>query len=282
MEAVPFPQGRLRTIYQVEPSRMMRADGFEWEHEIRVALPPSYSHTDRNYPVLWVTDNMLELALSVLQAMWHELIVVSVGADSTVPVNEVIAHRVYDFWPTEDRFPAGPGGDYVRADPRGKFLSSFRGGGAQTFLDFLVDDVRPLLQAEYRMDPDDHGLIGHPGGGSFVAYALFARPGAFKRYICGSPALYNCNGRIFEMEQEYADTHDDLPAHVFFGAGEAEMTETLSAATGNVSSMVKMAETLSFRGYPSLRLTVKVFPGESHGSVAIPLFTWGVQSVWAR
>ena len=37
--------------------------------------------------------------------------------------------------------------------------------------------------ADYRMN-DDHGLLGFSSGGLFVAFSLFARPGAFSRYIC--------------------------------------------------------------------------------------------------
>jgi predicted alpha/beta superfamily hydrolase len=129
------------------------------------------------------------------------------------------------------------------------------------------------------MDPDDHGIIGESGGGTFIGYALFARPGGFARYICGSPALYNSHNAIFDLEARYAAEHDDLRAHVFFAAGEAEITQPLINACGCMSSMAKMAETLSFRGYPSLRLTVKIFPGESHGILPL-LLRWGVPAVW--
>jgi predicted alpha/beta superfamily hydrolase len=131
------------------------------------------------------------------------------------------------------------------------------------------------------MDPDGHGLFGYSAGGAFVGYALFARPGAFAKYICGSPALYLSNGAIFKLEEQYAAEHDDLPADVFFGAGDAEITEPLIAGYGCVSSMAKMAETLSFRGYPSLRLTVKIFPGEIHQTAMHSVLVWGVRSLWS-
>jgi len=46
-----------------EPPRLMRAEGWEWEHEVRVWLPPTYHAFDKTYPTLWVTDNALEIAL---------------------------------------------------------------------------------------------------------------------------------------------------------------------------------------------------------------------------
>jgi predicted alpha/beta superfamily hydrolase len=227
-------------------------------------------------------DNRLEWALSVLETFGPELIVVSVGADATVSRREFFVRRTYDFGPTKDWSVAGPGGEYLRARQNSDALGELSGGGAQTFLDFLIDDVRPVLQAEYRMDPDDHALVGSSAGGTFVAYALFARPGSFARYLCGSPSLYVGDGIIFKLEQQYAAEHVDLPARVFFGAGEAEITQDYVAAVGCVSSMARLAETLSFRGYPSLRLTVKIFPGETHESKYLPFFSWSVRSVWTN
>jgi predicted alpha/beta superfamily hydrolase len=54
------------------------------------------------------------------------------------------------------------------------------------------------------MDPDDHGLLGYSAGGAFVTYALFARPGAFAKYICGSAGLYAGDNAIFDLEEKYA------------------------------------------------------------------------------
>jgi uncharacterized protein len=267
-------------FFSVQPSRTMRALGFGWEHEIRVALPFSYALTDWAYPVLWILDNQLEHALTVLAG--SDLILVSVGAGG-VPVREFGVRRAYDFAPTPDLSFTGAGGDYSRRETERlmpELLRSGAGGGAARFLDFLVDTVRPALAAEYRMDPGDHGLFGFSAGGAFVGYAIFSRPDAFTRYICGSPALNTGNFHIFELEERYAAAHSDLPAHVFFGAGEAEMSEYLLSGQGIVSSMARMVETLSIRGYPSLRMQARIFPGESHDTVLPYMLSWGVRSVW--
>src|SRR6187551_3569313 len=48
----------LRTLYfDVQPPRVVRIDGSEWRHEVRIALPVSYTSTQKLYPVLWLTDN---------------------------------------------------------------------------------------------------------------------------------------------------------------------------------------------------------------------------------
>jgi len=115
-------------------------------------------------------------------------------------------------------------------------------GGAARFLDFLVEEVKRFLASEYRMRSLDHGLFGFSQGGTFVGYTLFTQPGAFARYICGSPALNSSNHRIFELEEEYAARNGDIPVSVFFGGGELEMAEDWISGTGIVTSMARMPQ----------------------------------------
>jgi predicted alpha/beta superfamily hydrolase len=264
--------------FDLEPPRTMRTEGIEWEYELRVALPASYAHTDKRYPVLWITDNNLETALAVLGPL--DLILVGVGS-GRVPLREHARRRVYDLKPFPNYYFDGPGGDHLRrlmeAQP---YPFELRGGGADRFLDFLVSEARPALDGDYRMNAADHALLGFSAGGMFVCNALLTRPEAFARYICGSPSLYSGDLRIFELEEAYAATHDDLPVRAFFASGEAELTEPMINALGMVSGMARLVERLSFRGYPSLRLEARVFPGESHTTMLAPLIGWGVRSVW--
>jgi predicted alpha/beta superfamily hydrolase len=266
-------------LFSVEPPRTMRARGFEWDHEIRVALPSSYTSGGQEYPVLWIMDNQLEEALAILQG--RELILVSVGAPRVTTQDNAV-RRTYDFTPGPDQFFDGPLGESLRRHLDALWPETATPeatGGAQGFLDFLVDDVRPALAADYRM-ADDHGLVGFSQGGTFVGFSLFARPGAFARYILGSGALYTGNGAIFDLEAAYAAEHDDLPAHVFLAAGDGEITEPVLSSFGLVSATVRLAETLTSREYPSLRLTMKVFPGETHQTMFPLLLGWGVRTVW--
>ena len=132
-------------------------------------LPPSYRSSDRTYPTLWVTDNALELIQGALVGaefgMAPELIVVAVGAPRGSSPLEFQRRRSYDFIP--DKALMGP---LFAQMPDGAI------GGAPGFLDFLVNQLRPQLAAEYRMDPEDHGYAGHAGGAPFGLYWLFNNP----------------------------------------------------------------------------------------------------------
>jgi predicted alpha/beta superfamily hydrolase len=128
------------------------------------------------------------------------------------------------------------------------------------------------------MDEHGHALEGYSAGGWFVVYALLQRPGAFVGYLAGAPALYFCNDLIWSLEEEHAAAHDDLPGRLFMGAGDGEMT--VEFYFGCFSSMAKMVERLTLRGYPSLDLSVKIFPGASHATGRPFAISAGVQSLW--
>jgi len=274
-----------RCTMSVEPAVSMYAAAFAWSYEVQVALPASYGvMPEKRYPVLWLTDGpfLLHLAVGllntlVLGGLAPEMIIVGVGCSSDAGAAEFGRRRAIDFAPPgRTLLFEGPGGEYFRK------LGVSAGGlqKADDLLAFLVDEVRPTLTQTYRMSAD-HGLMGHSGGGMFARYALFARPGAFRRYIIGSPSSNAADRASFRLEAEYAATNTDLNANVFFGAGEQEIGKLSLAAWGMVSAPVLMAETLLLRQYPSLKLPTRIFPGKDHSSVIADIISEGVRAVWA-
>lgn len=278
----PGPVGR--STMSIEPAIAMRCAAIDWDHEIQVALPRSYgSEPDRAYPVLWLVDGpqLLHLAVGIANALGYgglapEMIIVAVGCPGEAGVAEWSRRRIIDLMPPgESHHYDGVGGDFLRAMDIPAMPQQ-----AGDFLAFLVDEVRPALAKRYRMD-GDHGLLGHSAGGMFTSYALFARPGAFGRYIIGSPSNYAVDRAPFRLEVDYAKAHDDLAASVFFGAGEQEIGQLIMAAMGIVSSPVLLAETLAVRQYPSLKLTTRIFPGKDHYSAMADIVGEGIRAVWA-
>lgn len=274
-----------RCTMWIEPAVAMRTAAFDWDYEVQVALPTSYGvMPEKSYPVLWLTDGpfLLHLAVGLLNTLVvgglaPEMIIVGVGCTSDAGASEFGRRRSIDFAPPgKSILFDGPGGDYFRK------LGVPEGGAQQAddFLAFLVDEVRPSLSQTYRMS-DDHGLLGHSGGGMFASYALFARPGAFRRYIIGSPSSNAADRAAFRLETDYAAANEDLKADVFFGAGELEIGKLSLAAWGIVSAPVLMAETLLLRQYPSLKVTTRIFPGKDHSSVIADIIAEGVRAVWA-
>jgi predicted alpha/beta superfamily hydrolase len=262
-------------FHTVEETRMFQIPGHPFPHEVRVALPSTYADSDRAYPVLWVTDNALEAALAVVGN--RELIIVSVGGRPEDPVLKPDNGRVYDFYSEEYIGTANPVGDRAAIEAR-LSVPALRGGGAVAFRDFLIDDVRAALAADYRMDPADHALAGYSAGGWFTAFAMFTRPDGFARYVSGAPVLNFCRGLIWRIEEDYAAAHDDLDAELFLVCGDLEMLETPGLEC--LSSMTAMIERLSIRKYPSLRLGYRILTGETHESGYPLVLSAAVRAFW--
>lgn len=262
-----YPDGK--SGYLIQSSRTMRGNGLPWEHEVQVALPPSYFKGDKTYPVLWVTDGSYRFKWAIdtliLSGVAQEMIIVAVGAppDALGGLDgvEVQKRRTYDFTPKVDVEKIDDA--LQRAAQRGGF-PLYPTGGAPEFLAFVADQIRSDLSKQYRMS-DDHVLFGTSGGGAFCVYALFSRPEAFRSFICNSPAFDYGDGGQFSVEERYSQSHRDLRANLFFSAGEGEiLLGGVISGFHVVSSMIRMAEVLKLREYPSLNLHVKIFPAETH------------------
>ena len=175
-------------------------------------------------------------------------------------------------------------------------------GGADAFLRFIREELKPFIESNYPADPEDATVVGVSFGGLFATYTLLEQPETFQRYVIGSPSLWWGDEVVFELEERYADRHQDLAASVFISAGGHETTEHDEAfmarmpeqmvapmleytkAAGKAPQMVELIEpfvrTLSSRSYPSLDLTSHIFPGETHASVPPMVMSRGLRVVF--
>ncbi|MET0994192.1 MAG: alpha/beta hydrolase-fold protein [Mycobacterium sp.] len=267
--------------YTFEPTRYVRARSYDfgYDHEVQIALPPGYATSDRSYPVLWVMDGggYLYTAVSAVslfstgQAI-PEFIVVGVGDSSSFET--FATRRLIDFFPMED----------LSVDSIGEVdvWSALPGGHAADYLSFLVDELRPSLESEFRMSPSEHTIAGLSGGGYFATYTLLTRPEAFAAYMIGSPPYSLGHAEIFEYEEKYAQEHTDLPANVYMAGGAKEIFEPGIADLGIIESMVRMASTLHLRRYPNLRLSCDVVDGATHTTMMGDLLRNGLPRLWGK
>lgn len=269
----------------MQPPFMTQGTEMPYEHEVTVYLPASYhAATDKQYPVLWVLDAplMLRTVIGVQDSlvignMAPEMIIIGIGSRSEEGLSG-IGRRVMDFSPPgPDYFPRGLRGDaWKELAPLPEFPHL-----ADTFLDFMVDELRPQLAERYRF-AGEHALFGHSAGGMFAAYSLFQRPNTFDKVIIGSPYLEGIRGAVLETEAEYAQNNDDLEASLFIGVGADETEEYFLAASGIVSSTANFSETLRLRRYPSLNLTTRIYSGENHYTVVPRVISDGIRQLWAE
>jgi ferri-bacillibactin esterase len=115
---------------------------------------------------------LASMSLSNVQPM----IVVGVGYPGDAPMN--LARREFDFLPA-----------HIATKPQAG-IPWLNGGGAETFLSFLIDELRPAIARRYSVDPDRQTLTGHSLGGFFTLYVLVNKPSAFRNYAAISPSLW--------------------------------------------------------------------------------------------
>lgn len=266
-----------------EQPTYVRAEGYDYDHEVLIALPQSYHVSpERSYPVLWSMDGSMAFSMTAgivnlyaLGARIPEVIVVGVGHRSEEGMAG-LGRRTFDLFPPGSVVAEeGVAADYTKEVLGMDFATMEPLLKGDRFLDFLVDQLRPSLSEQYRM-ADDHTLWGHSAGGAFAGYALLARPGAFDRFVIGS----GTNGLTIEMEAEYADEHDDLDAKVFIGMADGEINNPGLSAQRLVSRTSLLAENLRLRQYPGLDLRTRLYTDRDHFTVMPLIIADGLQHVY--
>jgi hypothetical protein len=155
-----------------------------------------------------------------------------------------------------------------------------RPANAPAFLAFINDELKPLIEAKYRIDAGDQTHVGMSLGGLFALYALFAAPQSFQRVVALSPSIWWNDRDILRAEAAFARDARDLPVNLFLSIGALE--ETGSPTAKMVSNLYEMDAVLRGRKYPSLRQTMEVFPQETHNSVYAASLTRGLRTVFGR
>ena len=284
MTASPAAAQVLPYAMSWEEPLSVRADGYDYDHEVLVALPPSYHLSpERSYPVLWSMDGAMAFSMTAgivnlytLGARIPEIIVVGVGHPSEEGMAG-LGKRTFDLFPPGSVVAEeGPAADYTREVLGLDFSTMEPLLKGDRFLDFLVDELRASLGEKYRM-ADDHTLWGHSAGGAFAGYALLARPGAFGRFIIGS----GTNGMTIDLEAAYAEDHDDLDARVFIGMADGEINNPGLSAQRLVSRTSLLAENLRLRRYPNLDLRTRLYTDRDHFTVMPLIIADGLQHVYA-
>ncbi|MGE4373785.1 MAG: alpha/beta hydrolase [Xanthobacter sp.] len=80
-----------------------------------------------------------------------------------------------------------PGATYPPHTPDGPDV---RTGGADAFLAFVEEELKPEIARRVAVNPARQAIMGHSFGGLFVLHALFRKPEAFSSWIAASPAIW--------------------------------------------------------------------------------------------
>ena len=169
-----------------------------------------------------------------------------------------------------------PGQSYPPYTPDGPEV---RTGGADHFLAFIEDELKPEIARHVAIDPARQAILGHSFGGLFVLHALFRRPEAFSRWISASPAIWWEGAGIVRAAEAFIAEQRSANGKALLIAGEYEQAlapfqvgaedEAKRLAAFEESRIVDntrlMAERLA--AVPGLHTDYTLVPGETHMSV---------------
>ncbi len=140
-------------------------------------------------------------------------------------------------------------------------------GGADHFLQFIDQEAFPLIQSEYRSDPDDKTIIGHSSAGYFSLYVLFRQPQMFHRYVVASAWFPE------DVERHYAEHHAQLPARLHLA--------TEGGNEDDISRHSAFVHVLERRDYEHFKLSHQIIPGCTHCAVVPSAFQAGLVAVFS-
>lgn len=240
------------------------------DYQVWVALPRGYSETTAPYPVLYALDangqfgTVTEAArLLRFQELVPELVIVGVG----YPVGhylDAVGKRALDLT--------------ISVNPSFRLPEPFPQpegtGGAPAFLRFLIEELVPLIERRYRVEPENRALLGHSFGGLFVTYALLHSQGTFKKFVAGSPALWWHDRIIFDQERRLSSTIAELDARAFFSIGLLE-------PAGQVDDLRDWISLLEQRGYRGFDWRAHFFEDETHDSVVPATISRGLRYIYS-
>lgn len=151
------------------------------------------------YPVLYFTDGNLSFPIAMAMAASFQLSgrpALAVGVGYPNPL-EMFRLRTRDFTPPTPlaNIEVSPGLPPPTAE-------NF--GGADAFRRFLVEELRPAIQAAYPASPDDQSLFGYSLGGLFVLHVLFSHPESFRTFAAASPSIWWNRRAVLNDEKRFS------------------------------------------------------------------------------
>lgn len=186
---------------------------FKQERLIRVYLPKSYSTEKKKYPVLYMHDGQnvfqdldaiggksLDLE-NYLDVNGLDLIVVAVDQNPQARISE------YCPWVS---------GEYSKSI-LGK--ESTEGGKGMHYVDFIVNELKPLIDGNYRTVRDQTAMAGISLGGLISVYGMCRYPHIFKHIAVLSSAFYRNQEEIMKLIEQ---TDLSLVESVYMDCGSKE------------------------------------------------------------
>ena len=224
---------------------------------------------EESYPVLYLLDG---------DSFFHSVVgftrLFSTSKVSSLPPCIVVAvlntNRTRDFTPTCSA---------ARRDGTVRPGDKPEGGGAGQFCRFLTEELRPAVEQDLPVN-GQHLLAGHSYAGLFTLHVLLNYPGTFDTYIAIDPSLWWDKGCFQKQVERQVDKVDFSGKQLYVAfATQLRLDRKLihfPLTDDFIGSAVPRMEKRH------LRVVLKKFPEETHGTVALPGFYDGLKTLFFR
>ncbi|MGM9948547.1 MAG: alpha/beta hydrolase [Lysinibacillus sp.] len=222
-------------------------------YDIKIYMPDAQAPAG-GFPVYYVLDGLSYFGFVKDAVRLQQLNRMKTGMSPAIVVG--ICHREEEM--RERRFIdyTAPAEELrIPARAKGKIPAAY--GGAEQFHRFIEQELIPVIEEEYPVNPEQRTLFGHSLGGYFALWSLFTQGGTFKHTIAISPSIWWNGEELMEMGTRFiANGGGEKNPHIFMAVGEQE------------GFMVEDAKKLSaMLGVAGLQVECYVAPEENHASV---------------
>jgi predicted alpha/beta superfamily hydrolase len=142
------------------------------------------------------------------------------------------------------------------------------GGGGAAFEAFLLQDLKPWVEAKYPADPARSVLFGHSLGGLFAARVFAHNPNAYAAYVIGSASVW-ADPEVAAAVAQAAPAAKDVRVYLTVG----ELEDPAGGPPRMLSGFKALAAAM--KGHPGIALKSQVYAGETHLSYYPRLVTDG-------
>jgi len=235
------------------------------ERTLMVSLPTGYEGGKATYPVVYLLDSRTRFhhtvgTIQALTRLGHVPPMIVVGITNTNRTRDLTPKWTRPMPEDEDLQP-------------GRAQAAATGGGADTFLRFIREELIPHVEKSYRTAPF-RILVGHSFGGLFAVHTFVTSPDLFQATLAISPSLWWDEGLSVEQAQNLFETRPALASHLYL---------TLADEGAEMLAEFKNMETLlRYRAPAGLAWQAHILDGEDHGTIPLPSVYAGLRAFFPR
>jgi len=226
------------------------------ERRIYIQLPSGYDRSSRDYPMLFCLDGEWLFDLARSHATFYSGFQ-AMGA--TTPKMIVVGIE------NLDRDP-----DYVPTSDRGDEPIFPTAGKADRFLEFLRDELFPLLEAHYRVS-SSRTVVGWSFGGLCALHSALAMPCLFDAYLCIGPAVWWDDELVVK---QFANASFDRPKRMVITLGADEIDGPVHDSTKKLLGQIEA------NPIENLTVTHLEFEGVGHCDGIPPALSQGLPALF--